>query len=77
MKLNLRAEQYLNNDLKKNLSRQGVPSNQSQLDNRGSNLMKLLEKRTWRICFLFQYHLSPLGRLVMAISVAEYRSKMA
>ena len=35
--LNRRAKQYLNNDLKQNLSRQGVPSNQSQLEDRVSS----------------------------------------
>jgi len=50
-------EQYLNNDLKQDLSRPGVPSNPSQLEDRVSSLMKLLEKHPEKIGSFFRHAL--------------------
>jgi len=51
----LNPDEYLNNDLKQNLSRQGVPSNPSQLEDRVSSLMKLLKKRPKKIRSFFRH----------------------
>ena len=53
--LHRRAKQSLNNDLKQNLSREGVPPNQSQLEDRVSSPMKLLKKRPKKIRSFFQH----------------------
>ena len=51
----LNPDEYLNNDLKQNLSRDGVPKNKSQLDARVSVAMFMLQGRPEKIRSFFRH----------------------